>query len=309
MYQPVSITEGRSSFGTEPASSLDPDLFDDNEVMYPDIRAALLSTIETWLDENYRRADIWIKVWLAGSGASYRWNTFGESLGDLDILLGVDWVKFRAANPDYSRMSDVEIASEMNDKMRHELWPLTAQWRGKYEVTWYVNPRSQDIRHINPYAAYDLRDNSWTVRPSTSTETVPRDWEVTAERFHDQAETLVKHYAESLRHLQNASVPHHRADAERRFGVAVDAAVALYDTVHAGRRTAFAPNGGGYGDFSNYLWQHGKKWGWMNALKDIKDYHQSVQEEGQMTTYGLTLPDADTLVRRAASYGGSAYPR
>ena len=44
----------------------------------------------------------------------------------------------------------------------------------------------------------------------------------------------------------------------------------------------------------------GKKAGWLPALRQIKDYHQSVTGEEHLQTYGIDLPTTDTMIRRAA---------
>ena len=80
----------------------------------------------------------------------------------------------------------------------------------------------------------------------------------------------------------------------------MDQAISLFDTVHEGRRSAFSGVGEGYDDWGNYLWQMGKKAGWIPALRQIKDYHRAVTEAGNRQTYGVDLPDASTLIRRAA---------
>jgi hypothetical protein len=41
-------------------------------------------------------------VWLAGSAVSYQWSAAREP-GDLDVLIGVDYIQFRKAHPEYKR--------------------------------------------------------------------------------------------------------------------------------------------------------------------------------------------------------------
>jgi hypothetical protein len=297
-YTPVGVTAGTSSLDIEPAPTLDPELFDGTRLK-TGVRLDLLSTIFDYLDAQFIGKEHWLRAWLAGSGVSYRWHA-ARDLKDLDALLGLHFIGFRAANPSFQTMGDQEIAKHLNERMREELWPITSAWRGQYEVTWYINPGSWDITRIKPYAAYDLVDDGWTVPPSPSAPRVPPDWELQVSMYHQRAQTAVERYSQSLTDLQNASNPASRADAERRFQMSVDQALGLFDTVHAGRRTAFSPTGQGYDDWGNYLWQQGKKAGWIPALKQIKDYHQAATMAHQVNTYGVELPDADTLIRRAA---------
>lgn len=298
MYTPVGITAGSSSLDIAPATSLDPELFT-GERLRSSIRLDLLGMLNGFFSTQYANHERWLRAWIAGSGVSYRWHA-AHDMRDLDVLLGVDFVAFRNANPGFRQLSNAEIASHLNDGLRGGLWPHTAAWHGQYEVTWYVNPRSWDITAIKPYAAYDLMQDGWTVPPSAEAPRVDPQWATSAAMYQSRATTIVDRYSQSLTDLQWATNPAHRVDAERRFNMSVDQAVSLFDTVHAGRKLAFSGTGRGYDDWGNYLWQMGKKAGWIPALRQIKDYHQQVVEEGNVQTYGVELPDADTLIRRAA---------
>jgi hypothetical protein len=149
-------------------------------------------------------------------------------------------------------------------------------------------------------AAYDLIGDGWTVAPSRDEPAVPAGWESRADSYRGLAEDAVRRYSSSLTELQGAQNPAHRRNAESRFHLAVGSAVDLFNTVHQGRRAAFSPTGGGYSDFNNFLWQRGKRDGWINALREIHNYHQQVEGDYASQTYGLRLPDTDTLVARAA---------
>lgn len=299
MYESVSIApSAMSSFDAPPKDHLDPHLFDGVH-MQPAIRQELLGTILQYLDVRYEGVHDWLRAWIAGSGASYRWGV-GSPPYDLDVLLGVDWVSFRAQNPDYVRLSDQELASHINEGLRLELWPHTAHWHGSYEVTWYVNPHSQDIRTINPYAAYDLIEDAWTVVPSQETPVIDGEWHRRAAEYARKAEEAVARYSAALSGVNAATNPVHSANARAQFSLAVSQAVGLYDAVHQGRKAAFSPTGGGYGDFSNYLWQSGKRAGWVPALRSIKEFSDAAKTQSDAETYGVELPDHDTLVRRAA---------
>ena len=297
-YHPVGISEGSSSLDIEAEGQLDPALFDGMH-MKPSIRMYLLSTISDHMAMRYTGVHHWLHAWLAGSGASYRW-TAAHDLKDLDILLGVDFIGFRQANPNFAQLGDAEIARHMNEELRLELWPHTSNWLDEYEVTWYVNPHSWDIRAINPYAAYDLITDGWSVPPSSEKAAIKPEWEMYADMYRTRAHTAVDRYSQALGEIRAATNPAHRRDAEVRFRDAVEQSVALFDNAHLGRRTAFTSTGKGYDDFANYLWQRGKRDGWIPALKQIKDYHKAAVAHEQEQTYGLELPDTDTLIRRAA---------
>jgi hypothetical protein len=298
MYTPVGITAGASSLDIAPAPSLDPELFTGTRLK-AGVRMDLLSMLTGYMSSQYQNHEQWLRAWIAGSGVSYRWHA-APDLKDLDILLGVQFVSFRNANPGYLQLGNAEIAQHLNEGMRTDLWPYTARWREQYEVTWYVNPGSWDITAIKPYAAYDLVDDGWTVPPTPNAPRVDPQWEVAAGMYSMRASTIVDRYSKSLTELQGATNPASRANAERQFRMSVEQAVNLFDTVHAGRHVAFSGTGEGYDDWGNYLWQMGKKAGWIPALRQIKEYHQRATQETNLQTYGVDLPDHDVLVRRAA---------
>jgi hypothetical protein len=292
------MTAGASSLDIEPAQDLDPELFSGLRLKAP-IRMELLSTMSGFFSQQYLNHEQWVRAWIAGSGASYRWHASPE-MKDLDVLLGVHFVAFRSANPAFNQMGNREIASHINEDLRVNLWPATASWKDQYEVTWYVNPGSWDITAIKPYAAYDLVEDGWTVPPTADAPRVDPQWGLHASMYHQRASTAVERYSQSLTDLQNATHPAARTDAERRFRMSVEQAVSIFDVVHEGRKTAFSGTGDGYDDWGNYLWQMGKKAGWIPALRQIKDYHQRASQASDVDTYGVELPDSDTLVRRAA---------
>ena len=298
MYTPVGITAGTSSLDIVPAASLDPGLFV-GERLEPGVRSDLLGMLNAFFAAQFANHEQWLRAWIAGSGVSYRWHA-AHDMKDLDVLLGVDFIAFRNANPGYRQLSNTEIAAHLNDLLRTNLWPHTASWRGQYEVTWYVNPGSWNITAIKPYAAYDLLQDGWTVPPSADAPRVDPQWEVEAGMYHMRAATIVDRYSQALTDLQGATNPAARRNAEYAFNMSVDQAISLFDTVHEGRRSAFSGVGEGYDDWGNYLWQMGKKAGWIPALRQIKDYHRAVTEAGNRQTYGVDLPDASTLIRRAA---------
>ena len=103
-----SIMPGSTSYFSAPSSQLDPKLFDDNGLK-PWARSGILSILFDYLGTHYANPHQWVHVWLAGSGVSYQWEAAREP-GDLDCLIGVDYVKFRQDNPGFTGFSDQEIA-------------------------------------------------------------------------------------------------------------------------------------------------------------------------------------------------------
>ena len=289
-----------TSYFSTPEEELDPRLFDD-EHLRGDIRMGLMALLFGYLDQHYTDARTWAHAWIAGSGASYQWSAARQP-GDLDVLVGVDYKAFRASNTKFAALTDVEISQHITDGFRTDLQPKTTNWQG-YEVTFYVNPHATDIRSINPYAAYDIVNDSWTVRPD-SMQQAPnnREWAVRAAKDTERAKALTQAYSTAYTALHNAPNDAARRTAERNLYVTVDQAVALFDEIHHGRRFAFSHDGEGYYDWHNYRWQAGKESGVIDSLRQIKDWDTKTRDDRNLQTYGMQLPDADVLIRRAVLY-------
>jgi hypothetical protein len=232
---------------------------------------------------------------------SYQWAA-ERSPGDLDCLVGVDYIGFRADNPDYQGLSDVEISRMLNAEFRQHIMNHTGNWNG-YELTYYVNPHASDIRSIAPYAAYDLTGDEWTVHPDeNAAPPTEGKWAVRAEMDRAKAEEIVKRYSSALTELQNAQNPAHRVNAERRLHYVLEHAADLYDDIHEGRHLGFSMTGEGYASYSNYRWQAGKQSGAIDALKRLKQYRDDMRESTEVQTYGTALAEADDLILRAATH-------
>jgi hypothetical protein len=297
-YPEVAIQPGSTSYFSDPADALDPYLFD-GDVMHEEIRLELLSYLMNHLNAFFIGPQAWVRAWVAGSGVSHQWAA-SRLPGDLDVLVGVDFPLFRQLNPNHAG-SDEETAKTINEGFYTHLTPQTAEYRGLWETTWYVNPDSQDIRAINPYAAYDLVQNEWTVRPSREGAPKNKYWEEASKRDHSSATALINHYERALNSMRNSTNPAGRVNAEASLKNIMDQAVSLYDQLHDGRKTAFSRVGAGYADWGNYRWQAGKASGVVPALRSLKEYRDNVKASGEAETYGMELPTTDTLIRRAVA--------
>jgi len=245
---------------------------------------------------NYASPHSWAHVWLAGSGVSYQWEAAREP-GDLDCLVGINYVTFRRTNPEFVALSDQEIASTFNERFNAELMPKTRNWEG-YELTFYVNQKS-DIKDINPYAAYDLIGDFWTVEPEQNPQPpYSKAWEQRTERDRATTQELLNRYNSALTELRSATNPAHRINAERKLQLATEQISSFYDDIHAGRKIAFSRIGAGYSDYNNYRWQAGKRSGAVQALRTIKEHKSATTLQEQKEKYGIELPDASTLIRR-----------
>lgn len=289
------ISSSTTSYFSLPSSELDPNIFQGMNLKSW-VRLDILSMLFDYLGMKFTSPNLWTHVWLAGSGVSYQWEASRDP-ADLDCLLGIDYVKFRQTNPEFLGYSDQEIASTFNENFNEDLMPKTRNWEG-YELTFYVNPQS-DIKDINPYAAYDLTTDSWTVSPEQNPQPpYVRAWEQKAQRDHDMSAEITKRYEIALNELKVASNPAQRINAERKLNLAADQAIAVYDDIHVGRKAAFSKVGAGYADYNNYRWQAGKRSGAVQALRSIKDQRKLANSSTQLNTYGVELPDASTLIRR-----------
>jgi hypothetical protein len=289
------ITPGSTSYFSAPSSELDPKLFQGNHINSW-VRSGILTMLFEYLVKQYADPHAWTHAWLAGSGVSFQWEASRDP-GDLDCLVGIDYVKFRQSNPEFIGYSDVEISKTFNEGFNEELMPHTRNWEG-YELTYYVNPQS-DIRDINPYAAYDLTADEWIVYPDRNPQPpYSRAWEQKTMRDEDMAEDMIRKYADALNEVRNTANPAYRVNAERKLQLAMEQAVAFYDDIHQNRHIAFSKVGSGYADFNNYRWQAGKRSGVIQALRAIKEHKTAIESDVQKKTYGIELPDAATIVRR-----------
>ena len=297
--KPVAMQEQSTSYFSKPSDELDPQLFS-GTTLKGSIRNGILHLLFGFLNETYVHADLWTRVWIAGSAVSYQWEAHRDP-GDLDVLIGVDYVQFRKAHPAYTGLGDTEISKMLNEEFREYLQPETTYWNG-FEVTFYVNPGATDIRVINPYAAYDLTHNEWTVFPKKEGAPTSRVGEKLASSDTSKAQEIIARYSKALSDLQGAQNDPARRNAEFRLQTALMQGSMLFEDIHHSRRYAFNPSGYGYADFYNYRWQAGKRSGAVPALKQMSEYWSAYKSKQADDTYGIDLPDTQTLIRIAATY-------
>ena len=285
-----------TSYFSEPSSTLDPTLFD-GQTLKSWVRQGIQQLLSDFFNHEYRHSELWAHPWLAGSGVSYQWSA-ARHPSDLDCLVGVDYIQFRKANPEYAGLTDTEVSMMINELFRSYLHPKTEDWHG-YELTFYVNPGATDIRAINPYAAYDLKYNEWTVPPNPHQHAPIRpDWDAVTDTDATMAQQFHTRFTQAILDVTTSHADALRRNAEVRMDNAKQQALALFDEIHQNRHIAFSTGGEGYNDFHNYRWQAGKRSGAINLLKQVKDYDTD-------STAGVEIPDARTLIRRAATYRNS----
>lgn len=291
--------KGASGYFSKPDSGLDPHLFTGNDLK-PEVCQRILDLLYGFWRPRYALPRRWSTVWLAGSGASHQWGAERESSGpgDLDILIGVDFLRFRQANPQFVGFSDDMMAAQMNKEMHDQLWPTTAafDFGGRsYEVTFYINPGAKDIRDISPYAAYNVSHGGWTVKPielpgDWGPEALPREWWDKFNRDTEYGRQLVDEYnarvAEIGRHEPGSA---HWHNATTALHQTTDRALAFFDEIHLGRKAAFLGGGKGFLAFENARWQVGKGTGVIDALRAIKTTHDEAARSARRAMYGGAL--------------------
>lgn len=288
-----------TSYFSTPSATLDPTLFEGRAIKSW-VRTGVTSILTDFLSLKYRHSELWAHAWLAGSGVSYQWNADRQP-GDLDCLIGINFVQFRKANPEFAGLLDKEIADQLNEEFRAELQGQTENWNG-FELTFYALTTS-DIRNIKPYAAYDLKYNEWTVSPDPSQKApVNNDWDTAVNGDYQRAQQIHTRFSAALQEMSFSHAGPARRNAEVKLANIGSEGAALYEEIHGNRGEAFTSTGQGYGDFHNYRWQGGKRTGAVEMLRELKKYVEANDVAHQVSTYGFELPGADTLVRRAATY-------
>jgi len=289
-----------TSYFSTPAPTLDPQLFEGRKLRSW-VSKGINHILKDFFSLRYRHPELWAHAWLAGSAVSYQWQAARQP-GDLDCLIGVDYLQFRKANPEFKGLTEKEISEQFNEEFRAELYPQTENWNG-FELTFYVNPGATDIRTIKPYAAYDLKYDEWTVHPDPQQiPAVKEDWERVVSLDKESARQISTRFNQAVQDLKQAHNDPNKRNAETRLAAAHQQAEALFGEIHGNRSMAFSSIGEGYNDFNNYRWQAGKREGVVQSLREVREYMKGIQETSDKAKYGVEFPDVSTLIRRAATY-------
>lgn len=228
-----------------PTHGLDRRLFD-GEHLKPDVRRYILETLgEFWKGRHGVDWDEWARVYFAGSEASEWTSETLEGNGDFDVLIGVDYDAYRGhQSTSGPQKTDEEITDELNaelrmldEKTKNVMIPVDGERVGPFQATWYVNHDSLDIRKIKPYAAYDVTNNVWAVKPphleSWSIQDFPE-----GKAFLDEAHAVAAY----VRAIMEMPEPYRSQQGN-----------ALWEHLHSDRSRAFGPQGEGWYDPGNAL--------------------------------------------------------
>jgi hypothetical protein len=218
---------------------LDHRLFDEHEHLFPEVRRYILSTLGAfWMKLYGYRWDEWSKVYFAGSEASEWTSPTLEGNNDFDVLVGINYGRMRKLVPSVKEMTNEEIQAQVNDQFKRlnnpNTYIMVNDMRvGPLDNTWYNNLDSYDITRIKPYAAYNVSDDKWTVKPAHlphwSLDSLPKA-DIATLRAADKYARSVLRLSEPQRTQQGA---------------------ALFQAWHSDRSRAFSDKGEGWYDLAN----------------------------------------------------------
>lgn len=221
---------------------LDHRLWDASGQLKPEVRNYILSSVVQMWAGKYKDWSRWANIYFAGSEASEWTSETLEGNNDFDVLIGVDYGKFRKANPQYANASNEEITDEMNHGFREFNGPLmltvdgvqTGPWdRTTYVNIGYDDHGTYDLRVIKPYAAYSVSEDRWVVRPPHLPHWSLSELPSPVQRVLRATDTLARDVLK---------LP----EPER-----TQQGAALFDAWHSDRSRAFSPNGEGWYDIAN----------------------------------------------------------
>lgn len=300
---------GASGFFSAPSETLDPNLFFSGDELREEVRQCVTGNFLAWMTHSgWRIHPDWTHLWLTGSGVSYQWAA-DRGNGDLDVMVSIDVVPFRDANPEVQGWGEDDIAQYLTMKWQADLWPRMANTQigeRTYEVTYYWNSGTgQDIRHIGPYAAVNVKNGKWIVRPpklpQDPSSLYPTEWFDVTQADHDAASGLFQEYGRRMAETLSPS-PAARVNADAALKRLAAEARALYDDIHLGRHGAFGPQGTGYGDFRNFRHQRAKQLGVYDALRLLIKPAEEVQADEETRLYGQPILPADRAALQSARW-------
>lgn len=261
-----------------PTTGMDTRLFEGTGLR-PGVRAAIMEKLDQALRTDGGLTgsewESWTRVYLAGGSASeWAGERPNETAQDLDILLGVDYPKARTETFPY--YDDDQITTALNVCLRAHFnepgWE--APFGGYWDVTAYCNPRAWDITNLKPYAAYDLTDGKWAVKP-------PHLPEHSAADFHPALLAEARAVASQARAILKLPEPMRTREAR-----------SLWEKLHADRSRAFSAEGEGWQDAGNVIEKYlaYARGGLLDKIKDLV-YAEPVQKTAARQGWWHGTPD------------------
>lgn len=268
-----------------PTHGLDHRLFAGDR-MKLEVRAAVMGrlgpVLEPVLGQDWQA---YVRVYMAGSEASEWTSEALEGNGDFDTLLGIDYDHARDVHLPLGGLTDADITDLVNTVLRvsYNASPWVTDF-GDFDLTGYCNAGSWDIRKIKPYAAYNISDDEWTVRPPH----LP-DWSV--DKF-PEGQALVEEaegYASVIEAIDRMPEPYRTQQGK-----------SLWKHLHGDRSRAFSDQGEGWQDPGNAVEKALNEWGLWDKLvewqygKQVKTAGKGWESWEPRTIHrgmGITLPD------------------
>lgn len=281
---------------------LDHRLFE-GEHLKDDVRRYILETLGGFWGPVFGPGwERWAKVYFAGSEASEWTSKSLEGNGDFDVLIGVDYDEIRRQVPVFDRIesSDEQITDALNrslrkldEKTENAMIMVDGEMTGPWNQTWYVNKDSLDIRKIKPYAAYNVTDDEWAVRPPH----LP-DWDISQ---FPEGHPLVQE--------AHAVASYVRAVLALPEPYRSQQATALWTHLHTDRGRAFGPQGEGWWDSGNviekYLDQLGLWEKLVRARMDARDHPEMLNTPKDWSNDPRLVKERHASSRPSPSVGTS----
>lgn len=237
-----------------PTHGLDHRLFE-GETLKPEVRMAVMDRLDGVLGPmvgfSWRE---WSKVYLAGSEASEWTSATLEGNGDFDTLIGVNYDRAREMEPGkLGDFDDERITWALNVALRfgYNASPWKPAFGGEWDLTGFCNPNSYDITRIKPYAAYNITDDTWAVKPPH----LP-DWGI--DKLPEGGANLLAEaegYAAVVEAISKMPEPFQTQQGR-----------ALWHHLHTDRGRAFSDQGEGWLDPGNLIEKALVEWGVWDKL-------------------------------------------
>jgi mRNA-degrading endonuclease YafQ of YafQ-DinJ toxin-antitoxin module len=246
-----------------PTFGLDTRLFD-GEHLRPQVRVDVITRFDTFCHEHgYEGWHRWAKVVFFGSEASEWTSKKLVGNGDFDLSIGLHYQALRATVPSFAGLADDVIRAGFTEQMHAELNDPEHRFpgiEGIYDQTWFANLQGWDIARIKPYAAYDVVEGAWIVKPPE----LP-DWSMADFPEGPGMEEAVRGIIELAEGYLKMPEPYRTQNG-----------AALWEFVHSNRSDAFGPNGEGWWDSRNVVEKALDQKGLMQQLFDC---HQRATED------------------------------
>jgi hypothetical protein len=225
-----------------PTTCLDKDLFEGDHLK-PQVRSTLMARLDSVLAPVLGSGweDV-ASVHLAGSQVSMWTDENCQGNGDLDTLIGIAYTHARNRIPAWAVLTDEAIDKLLNAALREHYnashWhPAFAPGDREFDLTGYVNSGAIDIRLLNPYAAWDLIHDDWTVRPPELPSWGPESFPQGPALFQEARGLIAQ-----VRAILRLPEPFRAQEARR-----------IWAYIHEGRKADFSPEGLGWQGTGNVL--------------------------------------------------------